>query len=100
MISVKSPRTVNLKEACAGITKSVDMRDVFATKITFQFKEINAHHVSKYHDFINVAVAIVLVLYALLFFDTITKWPDYTMMQRQTHIHVPYLGSSTLCSLS
>ena len=49
MIFVKSPRTAHLKEACAGIIWSVDMRDVFATKISFQFTEINAHHVSK-HD--------------------------------------------------
>ena len=73
MICVKSPRTAHLKEACAGIIKSVDMRDVFATNISFQLKEINAHHVSKHLDFINVAEVIVLILYVIVFFVPIRK---------------------------
>ena len=59
MIYVRNPRTAHMKAACAGILKSVDMRDVFARKITFQLKEINAHHVSQHNHFINVAVAFV-----------------------------------------
>ena len=59
VIYVRNPRTAHMKAAFAGILKSVDMRDVFARKITFQLKEINAHHVSQHHDFINVAVTIV-----------------------------------------
>ena len=73
MISVKKTRTANLKEACAGIIKSVDMRDVFATNVSFQFIQEYAIHVSKHHNFINVAVAIVLILYGMVFFVPITK---------------------------
>ena len=73
MTIVQNRRIANIKAACAGILKSVDMECVFAMKVIIQLKQINANHVSQHLDFINVYVGFFGIPYITLLFFIVTK---------------------------